>query len=376
MFNFLVFEGNLARNAVLSSEDRWERFCERRLRMVPAALGSFSDWPRRKWQFRLHFARVGMFRFQGSLQVFEGSLARSCQNEAFMEISIKTFKVVKTTVFVRDLLRKLIKTWTCENEAFVWNKTNIPQKLEVQVLKTSLSYEILQVQVADFQTILTRKLRFHKFNFLREVSQETVVFTYNCKRQVLMEVSMKALCWQLRARLLEIWTFQLVQNEAWNVSSYAGPTFKENNGQDAEKWDELQWEKGRNKKRLEQFRSEDVRGDESAESSCEEVTGHERLLEKIREDMRWDEWHELRWDELTQGGLATGCDEKSFKEKLRWDEETRNNQTLEGMSQEWKWDVKRLMLQSTEGLPTFYRHFFCSIGYRPFIFETSAPSFP
>lgn len=74
--------------------------------------------------------------------------------------------------------------------------------------------------------------------------------------------------------------------------------------------------KGRNNKRLELFRSEDVRGDESAESSCEEVTGHEPL-EKIREDMRWDEWHKLRWDELTQGGLATGCDEKSFKEKLR-----------------------------------------------------------
>ena len=270
---------------------------------------------------------------------------------------------------MRDLLRKLIKTWTCENEASVRDF--------LENLKTKLSCEIKRTSRKNLKSkFLKRRFptRFYKFKLqISNNSRTKAAFSqvqffegslagnrrfYNCKRQVLMEVSMKALCWQLRARLLEIWTFQLVQNEAWNVSSYAGPTFKENNGQDAEKWDELQWEKGRNKNRLEQFRSEDVRGDESAESSCEEVTGHERLLEKIREDMRWDEWHELRWDELTQGGLATGCDEKSFKEKLRRDEETRNNQTLEGMSQEWKWDVKRLMLQSTGGLPTFYRHFF------------------
>ena len=86
--------------------------------------------------------------------------------------------------------------------------------------------------------------------------------------------------------------------------------------------------------------------------------------EKIRCDIRWDDmrWHWIRWDELTMAEMRRDemrCDE------IRWPE-TRVNpwkkmakiQHSKDMAPEWQ--VKRLLLWSTEGFAVTYRHTLCS----------------
>ena len=96
-----------------------------------------------------------------------------------------------------------------------------------------------------------------------------------------------------------------------------------------------------------------VRGDESVESSCEELHRPDTIQKKRRLDkMRWKEF---RWDGITQTGVTIGCNEQIPREAtMQWDlMKWEKIQHSKGMAPECQ--GKRLLLQSTEGPHAPYR---------------------
>ena len=90
----------------------------------------------------------------------------------------------------------------------------------------------------------------------------------------------------------------------------------------------------------------------------------------LLDGMRWDEvkkaektWDEMSWDGMTQTAVTMGFNEQFPREAaMRWDQmKWEKIQHSKDMASDWQ--VKSLLLRSTEGLAATYRHSLCSALY-------------
>ena len=138
-------------------------------------------------------------------------------------------------------------------------------------------------------------------------------------------------------------------------------------------WDELwKFEKSWENLRKAEISRDEMRRDEkssgdmrSYENSCDQLRKGEKTwdgirwdevkkAEKISDQLRWVEM--MRWDGMTQTAVTVGCSEQFPREAaMRWDKmKWEKIQHSRDMASDWQ--VKRLLLRSTWGLPVTYRH--------------------
>ena len=100
-----------------------------------------------------------------------------------------------------------------------------------------------------------------------------------------------------------------------------------------------------------------------------------RKGEETSDGMRWDEvkkaektwdgmsWDGMSWDGMTQTTVTMGFNEQFPREAaMRWDQmKWEKIQHSKDMASDWQ--VKSLLLRSTEGLAATYRHSLCSALY-------------
>ena len=84
-----------------------------------------------------------------------------------------------------------------------------------------------------------------------------------------------------------------------------------------------------------------------------------KKAEKTSDELRWVEM--MRWDGMTQTAVTVGCSEQFPREAaMRWDQMKWGKiQHSRDMASDWQ--VKRLLLRSTGGLPVTSWHSLCPV---------------
>ena len=152
-------------------------------------------------------------------------------------------------------------------------------------------------------------------------------------------------------------------HKLWRAEKSWEELWKFEKSWDKLRWDEKRWEKLRwHEKRREQLRP------------AEKSWARDGRLEMGWDVMRWKmltrgemRWVEMRWDDTDCGdnGMQWAISKRSC-DAMRSDE-MRKDPTFKRHGMASDWQVKSLLLRSTEGLPVTYRHSPCSALHRLYI---------